>query len=192
MEPNLRGFFAGLFLLGFFQLFFELGALLGLDVCALLALGVDLLFGAQQLDEGLLGAIALLEAGANDAQVTALAVAIARRHGVEQPLHGLVGHEKAESLAARVQIALLAQCDHLFHVRTNSLGLGHGGLHAIFHDYGRDQIAQQGATVAGVASELESCIAMAHGATLFRQKWSGIRDQGSVKSCAYKIRKTDP
>ena len=67
-----------------------------------------------------------------------------------------------------MQIALFAQGDHLFHVRTDSLGLGHGGLHAVFYDYGRNQVAQQSATMAGVASELESCIAMAHGETLFR------------------------
>ena len=117
-----------------FQLLFELGALLGLDVGALLALDFELLFGAQQFDEGLLRAVALLEAGADDAQIAAVAIAVARSHGVKQPRHGLVGHEKAERLAARVQIALLAQGDHLFHVRTDRLGLGHGGLHAVFHD----------------------------------------------------------
>jgi hypothetical protein len=79
----------------------------------------------------------LLEAGADDAQIAALAVAVARRHGLKEPLDGLVGHEKAERLTARVQIALLAQGDHLFNVRTDSLGLGHGGLHAVFDDDGR-------------------------------------------------------
>jgi hypothetical protein len=61
-----------------------------------------------------------------------------------------------------VQIALLAQGDHLFNQRTDGLGLGHGGLDAVFDDDGRNQIAQQRAAVAGIASELESCIAMAH------------------------------
>jgi hypothetical protein len=70
--------------------------------------------------------------------------------------------EKAERLTARVQIALLAQGDHFFDVRTNGLGLGHGSLHAVFFDDGRDQVAQQRAAMAGIASELESCIAMAH------------------------------
>ncbi len=128
---------------------------------------IELLFGAQQFDEGLLGPVALLETGAHDAQVAARAVAVARSHGVKETLDGLVGHEKAESQAARSQIALLAEGNHLFHVGTDSLGLGHGGLHAVFHEDGRNQIAQERAAMAGVASELESCIAMAHGKTLF-------------------------
>ena len=40
-------------LLGFFHLLFEFGALLGLDLVTLLALVVELLFGAEQFDEGL-------------------------------------------------------------------------------------------------------------------------------------------
>jgi hypothetical protein len=79
-----------------------------------------------------------------------------------------------------VQIALLAQGDHLFNVRTDSLGLGHGGLHAVFHDDGRDQVAQQRAAMAGVASELESCIAMAHGETLFRNQCQVLAVSDSV------------
>jgi len=69
---------------------------------------------------------------------------------------------------ARVQIALLAEGDHLFDMRADCLGLCHGGLHAVFDEDGRDQVAQQRAAVAGVASEFESCITMAHGETLFR------------------------
>jgi len=88
------------------------------------------------------------------------------RNGVEEPVDGLGGHHVAEGLAARVQIALLAQGDHLFNQRTDGLGLGQGGLDAVFDEDGGDQIAQQGATMAGVASELESCIAMAHGVLL--------------------------
>ena len=87
--------------------------------------------------------------------------------------------KKAERLAPRVHVALLAQRNHLLHMRTHRLGLGHGGLHAVFHDDGRDQVAQQRAAMAGVASEFESCIAMAHGETLFRisDQCSGVRDQ---------------
>src|SRR3974390_120532 len=75
-------------------------------------------------------------------------------------------------------IALLAQRNHLFHVRTDSLGLGYGRLNAVFHDNRRDQVAQQCAAVAGVASEFETCIAMAHGETLFRKYPLGIPGLG--------------
>src|SRR3569833_2019556 len=61
-----------------------------------------------------------------------------------------------------MHVAFLAKRNHLLHVRTNSLGLGHGGLHAVLYDDGRDQIAQQRIAMAGVASEFESCIAVAH------------------------------
>ena len=160
---------------------FEIGALFGLDLVALLALDFQLLFGAEELNEGLFRSVALLEAGADDAQIAALAVFVTRRNGVEEPVDGLGGHHVAEGLAARVQIALLAQGDHLFNQRTDGLGLGQGGLDAVFDEDGGDQIAQQGATMAGVASELESCIAMAHDKTLFRIRGqgSGVRGQGS-------------
>jgi hypothetical protein len=67
-----------------------------------------------------------------------------------------------------MKIALLAQGDHLFDVRTDSLGLGDGCLYTVFREDGRNQVAQQGAAMTGIASELESCIAMAHGEALFR------------------------
>src|SRR3954465_8413860 len=184
----LSGFFAALFFLAFlflvggFEFGFELLALFGLDLVALLLLGFELLFGAEKFDKRLLAAVSLAEAGANDAQVATLAVAVTRRHGFKQPRNSRIGLQEAERLAARVKIALLAESDHLFDVRANCLGLGHGSFHAVFHEDGRDQVAQQGATVAGVASELESCIAMAHDVKLsFGLQWSVISDQWSVK-----------
>jgi hypothetical protein len=68
-------------------------------------------------------------------------------------------------------------------VRTDSLGLGHGGLDAVFYDDGRDQVAQQSATMAGVASELESCIAMAHDVKLaFEKSLKAFGSQPSAPS----------
>ena len=57
-------FFCILLLL--FELLLEFGALFGFEVGTLLALDFELLFRAQQFDERLGGAVALLEAGAND------------------------------------------------------------------------------------------------------------------------------
>jgi hypothetical protein len=169
-ESRLSGCVVGAgFVLFFFQGFVEFGALLGLDFFALLALFVELLLCSEEFDEGLFGAIALLEAGLDDAQVAALAIAVARGHGVEEALDGDIGHQERECLTARVEIALLAEGDHFFDQRTDSLRLGDGGLDAIFNDDGGDQVAQQSAAVAGVASEFESCIAMAHDVALFRK-----------------------
>src|SRR6266568_3250221 len=117
---------AFLFLVGGFEFGFELLALFGLDIFALLGLGFELLLGAKEFDKSLLAAVALAETGANDAQVAALAVAVTRRDGFKQPRNSRIGLQEAERLAARVQIALLAQGDHLFHVRADRLGLGHG------------------------------------------------------------------
>ena len=89
-EPLLRGFFFFLeflefFGLGFFHLLFQIGALFGLDLVALLALDFELLFGAEEFDEGLFRAVALLESSPDDAQIAALAVAVARRDGLKEP-----------------------------------------------------------------------------------------------------------
>jgi hypothetical protein len=68
-----------------------------------------------------------------------------------------------------VQIALFAKGNHLLYERTHRLGLGHGRFHTIFQKHGRRQIPQQSAAVAGVASEFESSIAMAHDDNLQKQ-----------------------
>jgi hypothetical protein len=67
------------------------------------------------------------------------------------------------SLAAGVQVTALAQRDQFLYVGTRGLGLGDSGHDTVFQQDGRHQVAQQGAAVAGVASEFVSSIAMAHG-----------------------------
>ena len=94
-----RGF--GLLL---FELLFQFGALLGLAFGALLALHLKLLFCAEEFNEGFLRPVTLLEAGADDAQIAAIAVAVARRHGVKEALHGVVGAQKTERLPAGVKL----------------------------------------------------------------------------------------
>jgi len=127
-------------------------AALGTRFCALLALLIQLVLRTEELDEGLLGSIALLEAGADDAQIAAGAIAVARGHGIEQARNGFPGLEIGECQAAGVQIATLAQGDQLFYVGTSGLGLGDGRLYTVLKKNGRDQVAQQGAAMAGVAS----------------------------------------
>src|SRR5262245_23891705 len=90
--------FAGASLfLGGLQLFAHvLGPLLPL-VCGLLALGLDELLAAQQLDKGLLAAIAAAHAGTNDPQVSSLAVTEAWRDGIKQTRDGLPRHQVGAS-----------------------------------------------------------------------------------------------
>src|SRR6266571_2445649 len=81
---------------------------LGSDFGTFLALFLLHLLAAQQLDECLLSAIALLPAFAGDAQVAAFPITEARRDGVEQFLHGLPCHQVRSRPPPRGQIAALA------------------------------------------------------------------------------------
>ena len=133
---------------GLVDLFPALGSGFG----ALLALLVQLVLRTEELDEGLFGSVAFLEAGADDAEIAAGAVSVARGYGVKQAGDGFPGLQIGEGQAAGMQVASLAQGDQLFDVRTRSLGLGDRRLHPVLEKNGRDQVAQQGAAVAGVAS----------------------------------------
>src|SRR5262249_2379367 len=146
-------------------------------ICALLTLLVESGLSPEKLDEGFFGTVTLLEATAHDAQIAAVAVAVARGHGVKKPRDSIAGLKERKRLTPRMQVALLAQGNQLLHVRTNRLRLGDSRLDAVFKNDGRDQVAQQSAAVAGVASEFVSCIAVAHGKSLYL-----IRSQGSGHS----------
>ena len=78
----------GLLGFGFFHGFLGFFGALGAGFGALLALFVQHLFAAEKFDERLFGAIALLPAATDDAQVAALAVAEARADGLEQLVDG--------------------------------------------------------------------------------------------------------
>jgi hypothetical protein len=165
--------FASLGLFGFHG-FLQLFALLGTGFCALLTLLVENSLGSEELEKGLFGAVSALESTAHNAQITAISVAITRGYGVKKAGYGIAGLKERKSLTPRMQVALLAQGDQLFHVRTDGFRLGDGRLDTVFQNDGRDQVAQQSAAVAGVASEFESCIAVAHGESLYL-----IRSQGA-------------
>src|SRR5579864_5742708 len=78
---------------GLFHGFLGLSDFLGADFGALLLFLVENLLAAEKLEEGLVGAIALVPAGADDAGVSTVAVAKARSDRVEKFHDGLVGHE---------------------------------------------------------------------------------------------------
>src|SRR5258708_31035801 len=70
-----------------FHLFLGFLSLFGAGFSALLALFIQHLLTAQQFDERLVGAIALLPSRANDAGIAAGAVSKARSNGIEQFVH---------------------------------------------------------------------------------------------------------
>ncbi len=88
----------------------------------------------------LLGSVAFLEAGADDAEIAAGAVSVTRGYGVKQTGDGFPGLQIGKGQAAGMQVAPLAQGDQLFDVRTRSLGLGDRRLHPVLEKNGRDQV----------------------------------------------------
>src|SRR5580658_6452461 len=99
--------------LGLFHGFLGFGGFLGTGFGAFFFLLVEDLLAAQQLEEGLVGAVALVPVGADDARVAPLAVAETRSDGVEELHHGLIGHEISRGQTTGGEVAALAQRDHL-------------------------------------------------------------------------------
>src|SRR5271167_3718631 len=134
----------------------------GADLGALLALLVQRLLAAEKLDERDFSAIAPAETALNDAHIAAFTVAEAWRDGIEQLGYSIARHQVRRGLPPRRHITTLAEGDHLLHVRAHGLGLGQGGLNALFRDQRGYQVAQQRAPVFGVPSQLPSCSTMTH------------------------------
>jgi hypothetical protein len=137
---------------GFFHHLLGFFGALGANFGTLLALLVDDGFAAEQLDEGVVGAIALAPSGTDNAQVSALPVAKAGTDGVKQLGHGLAIHQVSGGLAASREIATLAERDHLLDLGAHGLCLGDRGLDALFDEERRDQVPQQGTAMARVTT----------------------------------------
>src|SRR5579864_4108400 len=148
--------------LGLFHRLLGLGGFLGASFGALFLLLVENLLAAEQFQKSLVGSVALVPPGADDARVAAVAVAETGANGVEQLHDGFVGHQVTAGLTARSQITALAKRDHFFDQRTRCLRLGNGRLDALLHNHGGDQIAEQRAPVRGVSSEFVSCNFVTH------------------------------
>ena len=74
----------------------------------LLTLLVQLVLGTEELDEGLLSSITLLEACAHNPQIAAGPISITRGYGIEQTGDCFPGLQIREGQTAGVQIATLA------------------------------------------------------------------------------------
>src|SRR5258706_1412030 len=166
---------------GLFHRLLGLGDFLGADFGALFAFFVQHFFAAQQLEESLIGAVALVPSRADDARVASIAIAEAGADGVEQLHDGLVGHEIRSREPPRRQVAALPQRDHLLDDGLRGLGLGNGRLDTLLDDNRRDQVPQQRAPVRGVPSEFVACYFVAHGGP----QWSVASGQWPVFSLVY-------
>ncbi len=154
------GGFAGVLL---FELLGDLFALLGAEFFALGSLLAELVLGTEEFDVGHLGGVAFADAGARDAEVATLTRAVARSDDGEEAIDRVRRHHVGEGLAAGVDIAFLAEGDHLLDEGTDGLALSDGGLDAVIDDDRGDEVAEDGAAVARVAAEFEACIAVTHG-----------------------------
>src|SRR5262245_46272166 len=78
---------------GFFHRLFGFGSLLGTGFGALLALFVEDLLAPEKFQECLVGSVSLVPRRADDARISAVAVAETRSNRVEQLYDGFVGHQ---------------------------------------------------------------------------------------------------
>src|SRR5262249_15266180 len=126
-----------------FHGFLGFGSSLRSSLSTLLALLFLQFFAAQKFDKRLVGTVTFLPTGADDSQETAVAIPETRRNRVKQFANGFTRHQVRSGLTAGSQVSALAQCDHLFHVRTQGFGFGQSGFNALFDNERRDQVTQQ-------------------------------------------------
>src|SRR5215469_6726517 len=137
---------------GLFHRLLDFSSSLGAGLGALLTLFLLQGFAAEQFDERFVGAVASLPGSTNDAQISAVAIAEARSHVIEQFGNGIACHQIRRSLTAGRKITTLAQGNHLFYLWAHGFGFGQSGLDSLLHNEGRYQVAQQGAAMGGVTA----------------------------------------
>src|SRR5262249_1097120 len=121
----------------------------------------------DEFDHCLLGAVALAPAEANNAGVTAVALAEASAQFVEQLLDGCRSFEERSSLTAGVQRVALAKRDHLLDERLHGLGLRNCGHHALIFDDAGHEVLQERIARSNVALEFISTYSMSHDSLCF-------------------------
>src|SRR5579859_3876272 len=179
----LRGFDAAVVRglgLGFFHGFLSFGGLLSPDFSALLALFIQNLLAAQQFEKSLVCAVPFIPGGADDAGVSAVAVAETGAYGVEQLHHGFVGHQVRGGEAARREIAPLAERDHFLDERARRFGFRNGRFDALLDNDGGDQVTEQRTPMRRVPSEFVSCNFVTH--ENLSDQWPVVSGQYSVNT----------
>src|SRR5580700_12229533 len=129
----------------------------------ILALGLDV--AIDELDHRDCRGIAIAEAGLHDAGIAAVAVLVARADHLEQLLdHGEIAHLR-DRLAARVQVAALAERDQLFDDRAQILRLGQRRRDLLVLDQRSAQVRQHRFAMIRAAAELAVGLGVTHGRT---------------------------
>src|SRR5215207_1990317 len=116
----------------------------------------------DQLDQRGLGAVALAEAGLQDAQVAARPLGHLRPDLVEQRHQHVAVVDLARRLPLGVKVALLGQRDQLLGVRAELLGLGLGGLDPAVLEQARGHVPHQRLLVRGGAPQGAPLVVVPH------------------------------
>src|SRR5580693_10647124 len=134
-----------------------------LNGTGILALGLDV--AIDELDHSDWRGIAIAEAGLHDAGIAAVAVLVARTDHLEQLLdHGEVAHLR-DRLAARMQVAALAERDELLDDRAQILRLRQRRRDLLVLDQRRAQVRQHRFAMIRAAAELAVSLGVTHGRT---------------------------
>src|SRR6516162_355401 len=128
------------------------------------------------------GGIAIAEAGLEDAGIAAVAVLVAGTEHLEQFLdHGDVAHLR-DRLAARVQVATLAERDQFLDDRPQVLRLRQRGHDLLVLDERRRHVGEHGAAMLAGAIELAMGVSVTHARTPHKAQRSVIDNQTTFRS----------
>src|SRR5271166_6333887 len=118
----------------------------------LLLLFLFLQLGAEELDDGKLGAVADAPASANDSRVAAGTIRESRSEIAEEFLRGAGGHQEGRRLAPGMKRIALSERDHALCQRTRRLGAKQRGVDAFLLDEVGDEVAQRRAAMRWLAT----------------------------------------
>src|SRR5262245_57339895 len=138
----------------------------------------------DELDDRDRSGIAVAEAGLEHAGVAAVAVLVAGTKHLEQLLdHGDVAHLR-DRLAARVQVAALAERDQFLDDRTQVLRLRQRGHDLLVLDERRRHVGEHGAAMLAGAVELAMGVSVTHARAPHGAQRSAVSNQMTFRSPA--------
>ena len=119
-------------------------------------------FRLNKLNDGHLGVVTLTGHGSQNSGVTAGAVGISFGGGLEEGVDEVLVVDPSEGLSAGVEVAALAELDHVVDVLADGLGPDEGGLDAAMADDLGGEGAEEGLALVGGLAELGHSLAVAH------------------------------
>jgi len=116
----------------------------------------------HKLNDGHLGVVTLTGHGSQNAGVATVSVGVSVGGGLEEGVDEVLVVDPAEGLPAGVEVAALAELDHVVNVLADGLGPDEGGLDASVADDLGGEGAEEGLALVGGLAELGQSLAVAH------------------------------